>query len=161
MRLIKVSVLWIFIVACFAGIGSFVSESRTQPDVDESMLAFTGIGFSTASYVIIGIWLIKRVQSQGLKKIWAVSLLLLTSLFAMAPPFFVIWFAAYATERFWPVDAARSHLFAGEHGWQFLITFYYMFCISLGAFIFFVTYVLLTRPFAQNNSNHRDPNSAS
>jgi hypothetical protein len=158
MRLIKVCVLWIFIVACFAGFGYFVSESRTQPDVDESMLAFTGIGFSTASYVIIGIWLIKRVQSHGLKKIWAVPLLFLTSLFAMAPPFLVIWFAAYAT---WPVDAARPDLFAGEHGWQFLITFYYMFCISLGAFIFFVTYVLLTRPLAQNDSNHRDPNSAS
>jgi hypothetical protein len=156
MSLIRLSILWLVIVACFASFGYFLPEVRSRLEVLESVVGFTGIGLGAASCIVADLRLVQSVRSQRRKKAKATLLLFVSSLIALVFPGVIMMIAASATgprlgdsiEK----EISKLHLFSGEHVFLILVASIYMFWIALGVLVFFATYILLTRPSAPSNT---------
>ena len=140
---LKSSVLWLLIVAASIGIGSLNADKPLgPPDGPEPLIAFGAVGVGTASCVLIGLFIIRRVRGASLPRFLAAVLVLLTSALSILVPIPIIRAAALAT----PYRGSEGgyHLFQGEHA-QYVFVIFYGFWIALALFIAFTIRVLTVR----------------
>src|SRR6266496_3100993 len=95
---LKSFLLWLLIVAAFIGIGSlYADEPLRPPHGPEPLIAFGAVGVGTASCVLIGLFIIRRVRAGSLPRFLAAVLVLVSSAVSILVPIPIIRAAALAT----------------------------------------------------------------
>jgi hypothetical protein len=134
-RLGKLIVVWLIILASCASYGVFVLGGYEGGDFDlegelPEILYYGGIGFSIATCLVVGFYVIRRVRAKSLTKGFGILFVLFSSAVSIVVP---------------PIAMVGSGLFHGESGMMIYFQIINTVCLGTLAFVAFGLCILCIR----------------